>query len=283
MKHVNPEEINYLNFMSHIMTSGHNKIDRTGIGTRSVFGGSLRFDLTDNTLPLITTKKMFIRGIIEELLFFIRGETDTKKLENKGVNIWKGNTSRKFLDDRGLEHVPEGNMGRGYGYQWRKSGNDQLYSVVESLKNDPHSRRHIVCAWNPDDINYMALPPCHCMFQFYVDSNNYLHCQMYQRSADMFLGVPFNIASYGILTNLISRITGLFPGSLTIAFGDVHVYNTHIEAISKQLKRIPLQFPKIDIKKEIDTLRDIESLTYDDFRIIGYDTPHNALSAPMAI
>jgi len=291
----NAEEIEYINLLKKILENGSVKKDRTGIGTKSIFGSQLRFSLKDNTLPLLTTKKMFLKGIIEELLFFIRGDTDTKKLEAKGVNIWKGNTSKQFLNNRNLNYLPEGNLGKGYGYQWRnfggtkipytssydKDGIDQLKDALNLIKKDPSSRKIIVSAWNPQQLNEMALEPCHLLFQFQVD-NGKLNLQWYQRSVDTFLGLPFNICSYAILNILFAKASNLTPGELIFSGGDTHCYLNHIEQVNEQIKRVPLHFPKIFIEKNISSIEDMENLSFEDFKLIDYKS-YPTIKADMAI
>lgn len=298
---MNQEEENYLNLLKAILERGSKREDRTGVGTLSIFGTRLRFSLEDGNIPMLTTKKMFTKGVIEELLFFIRGETDTKKLEEKGVNIWKGNTSREFLDKRGLTHLKEGSLGKGYGFQWRKFGEDkadpattpmrwsfqdvegvdQLKQLVDGLKNDPYGRRHIVTAWNPQQLDEMALPPCHMTFQCYVDDGK-LSLQWYQRSVDAALGLPFNILSYGILTHILAKATGLKPGELIFVGGDTHIYLNHVEAIKEQIYRAPFQFPTMNIRKDISSVEGMEALSFEDFEFAGYES-HSAIKMQMAI
>ena len=283
--------------LQHILENGVEKTDRTGTGTLSVFGTQLRFSLEDNVVPMLTTKKMFTKGIIEELLFFLRGETDTKKLEAKGVNIWKGNTSREFLDKRGLKKLPEGSLGKAYGFQWRKFGSDesltnkhliphhhgidQVGDVINNLKKDPDSRRHIITAWNPMQLNEMALPPCHMMVQFYV-ADGKLSAQWYQRSVDSFLGLPFNILSYAILTRIIGQTVGLPTKELIFVGGDTHIYKNHIDQVKEQISREPFDFPKMKINEELFTVEDIERLEFKDFEFIDYSC-HPAIKAEMAV
>lgn len=291
---MNQEESDYLYLLTNILNRGSKKEDRTGVGTLGVFGTNLRFSLKDYTLPLLTTKKMFLRGIIEELLFFIRGDTNTKILEEKNVNIWKGNTSREFLDSRSLFDLPEGSLGKGYGYQWRnfggteldwkpyhKDGIDQLKVALKMIKENPNSRRIIVSAWNPQQLKDMALEPCHMMFQFQVD-NGKLNLLWYQRSVDSFLGLPFNIASYAVLTMLFAKATNLEPGDLVFSGGDTHIYNNHIQQVVEQTQRAPYEFPKLNIKVPINSIEDMEKLSFEDFELINYNS-HPSIKAEMAV
>jgi thymidylate synthase len=306
------EEYKYLHLMQNILDNGNEKSDRTGTGTKSIFGTKLEFNLRDS-FPILTTKKVFWKGVVEELLWFIRGETDSNKLADKGVKIWVGNTTREFLDKKGLDY-PEGFIGPGYGFQWRywggeyniravmdenyklagyvqqigqvtpSSGNygvDQLKNAVETIKNNPNDRRIIVSAWNPAQLEKMALPPCHLLFQFFVE-NGELSCQWYQRSVDVFLGLPFNISSYALLTCLIAKITGLKPGKLIFSGGDTHLYMNHLEQTKEQISRVPYQFPKLNIKKDIKTLEDIEKLEFADLELEGYQS-HATIKAAMAV
>jgi len=294
----NEEELAYLNLLSDIINCGSIKDDRTGTGTYSLFGTQLRFSLENNKIPMLTTKKMFTKGVIEELLFFLRGETDTKKLEAKGVNIWKGNTSRDFLDKRGLSYLPEGDMGLGYGWQWRnfggeketayhttrhpvESGIDQVANLIKQLKEDPNSRRMIISAWNPKQLHEISLPPCHILYQAYVD-NGKLSAQFYQRSADFFLGSPFNILSYSILTRILAKISRLQAKELIMICGDSHIYTNHLNQVKQQISRTPYDFPKLKINKDLSLIEDIENLSFEDFEIINYNH-HPAIIAPMAI
>ncbi|XP_067654291.1 thymidylate synthase-like isoform X3 [Haliotis asinina] len=251
----------------------------------------MRYSLRDS-FPLLTTKRVFWRGIAEELLWFIRGSTNGKDLEEKNVNIWKANGSRSFLDNLGLTHREEGDLGPVYGFQWRHfgaeykdmhtdytgQGVDQLADVIDKIKNRPYDRRIIMCAWNPTDLTKMALPPCHCLVQFYVAEGE-LSCQLYQRSADMGLGVPFNIASYSLLTYMIAHVTGLKTGDFIHTIGDAHVYVNHIEALKEQIKREPKAFPEFKMKR---TVENIDDFTMEDFEIVGYN-PHPKIKMDMAV
>ena len=278
----NKEEEQYLDLLRKIMVFGNSRNDRTQNGTLSLFGQQMRFSLENNVVPVITTKKLFIRGVIEELLFFIRGETDTKKLEDKGVNIWKGNTSREFLDKRGLIDYTEGEMGPMYGSLWRNwNGIDQLKNAINLIKNDPCSRRIMITAYNPSLSDSCVLDPCHILQQYYVD-NNKLSCQVVCRSQDLFLGTPFNILSYAILTILMAKASNLNPGELIWVGGDCHIYKTHIKAATEQVIREPFPFPKLFIDKEISSIEDMENLEFNDFRIEGYEC-HAAIKADMAV
>ena len=292
------EEFQYLHLLEDIMEQGTDKGDRTGVGTRSIFGTQLKFDL-EKSFPILTTKRVFWKGVVEELLWFIRGDTNSKHLEDKGVNIWKGNTSREFLDNMGLTY-PEGFIGPGYGFQWRQwngeytidglghvvnnaftdKGVDQLSDALDKIKNKPNDRRIIVSAWNPTQIDKMALPPCHMMFQFYV-ADGKLHCQWYQRSVDCFLGLPFNISSYALLTCLFAKAANLTPGTLTFCGGDTHVYQNHFDQCKLQMSRKPFKFPTLSMP-DITSLEDIEQLSLSDFAFDSYDC-HPPIKAPMAV
>lgn len=286
------DEYQYLDSLHQILTRGSLKEDRTGTGTQSMFGMQCRYSLRGGILPLLTTKRVFWKGILHELLWFIAGSTNAKELSAKGVKIWEANGSREFLDKQGLTHREEGDLGPVYGFQWRHfgaeyenmhsdytgQGVDQLAQVIDKIKNNPDDRRIILCAWNPKDLPKMALPPCHAFVQFYV-SDNELSCQLYQRSADMGLGVPFNIASYALLTHMIAHITGLKAGDFVHTMGDAHIYLNHIEAIKEQLTREPRPFPRLVINRDVDTVDDFK---FDDFEVHGYN-PHPKISMEMAV
>ena len=261
----------YLDLLTHILTSGTEKKDRTGTGTLSVFGYQTRFDLSAG-FPLITTKKIHLKSIIYELLWFLRGETNIKFLKDNGITIWD-----EWADENG-------ELGPVYGKQWRSwpapggGAVDQITGLVERIKKDPYSRRLIVSAWNPAEVDQMALPPCHCLFQFYVQ-NGKLSCQLYQRSADVFLGVPFNIASYALLILMMAQVTGLKPGEFIHTFGDAHIYLNHLEQVKLQLSRDPKPLPKMALNPDIKSIFDFK---YEDFIIEGYD-PHPSIKAPIAV
>ena len=260
----------YLQLLSDVLKNGVDRPDRTGTGTRSLFGYQMRFDLAHG-FPLLTTKKLHIKSIVYELLWFLRGDTNVRYLQEHGVRIWD-----EWADENG-------DLGPVYGSQWRswpdgKGGSiDQIANLVHSIKTKPDSRRHIVSAWNPAEVDEMALPPCHCLFQFYVAEGK-LSCQLYQRSADVFLGVPFNIASYALLTEMMAQVTGLKPGEFIHSFGDVHLYSNHFEQAHEQLRREPRPLPRLTINPD---KRDIFGFAFDDFRITGYD-PHPHIKAEVS-
>jgi len=262
---------NYLDLLRHILDTGTDKTDRTGTGTRSVFGYQLRYDLSEG-FPLVTTKKVHLKSIIYELLWFLKGDTNIKYLNDNGVTIWD-----EWADENG-------NLGPVYGAQWRSwkgaDGRvvDQIAEVIQQIKTNPDSRRLIVSAWNPAEIPAMALAPCHALFQFYV-ADGKLSLQLYQRSADVFLGVPFNIASYALLTMMVAQVCGLEAGEYIHSFGDVHIYNNHFEQVNKQLLREPKSLPTMKINPEV---KDIFSFTYEDFTLENYD-PHPGIKAPVAV
>ncbi|MCI3951954.1 MAG: thyA [Burkholderiales bacterium] len=261
----------YLDLMQHVLEDGAHKADRTGTGTLSVFGAQLRFDLSSG-FPLLTTKKVHVKSIIHELLWFLKGDTNVKYLRDNGVTIWD-----EWAD-------AEGDLGPVYGYQWRcwpaADGRhiDQIGQVLEQLCKNPHSRRLIVSAWNVGDLDRMALMPCHAFFQFYV-ANGRLSCQMYQRSADLFLGVPFNIASYALLTLMIAQVCGFRAGEFVHTFGDTHLYLNHLEQAREQLARTPRRLPVMRLNPAVNSLFDFK---YEDFALEGYD-PHPAIKAPVAV
>jgi len=261
----------YLDLLARIRKTGIRKDDRTNTGTLSIFGHQMRFDLAEG-FPLVTTKKLHVKSIIHELLWFLQGSTNVRYLNEHGVTIWD-----EWADENG-------DLGPVYGRQWRSwptpDGRhiDQIARVVEGLKGDPDSRRHIVSAWNVGELDMMALSPCHCLFQFYVAEGR-LSCQLYQRSADVFLGVPFNIASYALLTEMVAQVTGLELGEFVHTFGDAHLYLTHLDQAYEQLKRIPRALPRMEINPEVRSLFDF---AYEDFKLVGYD-PHPAITAKVAV
>ncbi|KIE01825.1 thymidylate synthase, partial [Metarhizium majus ARSEF 297] len=317
------EEYQYLDLIREILEEGEQRPDRTGTGTISIFAPRpLKFSLNqDGTpiLPLLTTKRVFLRAVVAELLWFIEANTSSKALSDVGVKIWDGNGSREFLDNLGLTHREEGDLGPVYGFQWRHfgaeyvdaktdytgQGVDQLADVIDKLKNKPYDRRIIISAWNARDLHLMALPPCHVFAQFYVSypsrrrrngkasstetngsatstapEKGHLHCQLYQRSCDMGLGVPFNIASYALLTHMIAHVCDLVPGSLTHVMGDAHVYADHEEALNIQLEREPRQFPEVEIAREKGC--GIDGWKVEDIIVKGYD-PHKTIAMKMAV
>ncbi|KAI1309492.1 Thymidylate synthase [Halotydeus destructor] len=286
------DEYQYLDMVETVLAKGSVKSDRTGTGVISYFGTQARYSLANDTMPLLTTKRVFWRGVVEELLWFIRGSTDANELSKKDIHIWDANGSREFLDKLGFTDREVGDLGPVYGFQWRHygadyrgmranydgQGIDQLQNIIDTIKTNPNDRRMIMCAWNVCDINQMALPPCHCLVQFYV-SENRLSCQLYQRSGDMGLGVPFNIASYALLTHIIAKATGLEAGEFVHTIGDAHIYSNHVDPLKEQLKREPRPFPKLVIKKKFDRL---EELTFDDFQLVDYN-PHAKIAMNMAV
>jgi thymidylate synthase len=261
----------YHDLLRHVLENGSDRGDRTGTGTRSVFGHQMRFDLADG-FPVITTKRLHLRSIIHELLWFLKGDTNIRYLKENGVSIWD-----EWADENG-------DLGPVYGAQWRSwpdydGGHiDQMAKLVESIKTNPNSRRHIVTAWNPALVDEMALPPCHCLFQFYV-ADGRLSCQLYQRSADIFLGVPFNIASYALLTLMMAQVTGLEPGDFVHTLGDAHLYANHFDQAKLQLTRTPKALPVMKLNSEVT---DLFSFTYEDFTLIGYEADAS-IKAPIAV
>lgn len=263
--------IQYQQLLRLVLEQGKFKPDRTGTGTYAVFGAQARYPLADG-FPMVTTKKLHLKSIIHELLWFLKGETNIKYLTDHGVSIWN-----EWAD-------AEGNLGRVYGAQWTDwrtadgRSINQIDKVIEQIRTKPDSRRHIVTAWNPGEVDDMALPPCHAMFQFFVQ-NGELSCQLYQRSADLFLGVPFNIASYALLTMMVAQVTGLKPGTFVHTFGDLHLYSNHLEQARLQLSREPRPLPQMQLNPAVTNIHDF---TFDDFTLVGYD-PHPAISAPIAV
>jgi len=273
----------YLDMLQFILDHGDERADRTGVGTIGVFGYQSRYNLQDG-FPLLTTKKLYLKAIIYELLWFLQGDTNIKYLKDNGVKIWD-----EWAD-------ANGDLGPVYGHQWRKFGErwvkdathagaslaagvDQITELIEGLKKNPNGRRHIVSAWNPVDIGKMKLPPCHCLFQFNVRKNKYLDCQLYQRSCDSFLGVPFNIASYALLTMMVAQVVGLEPGDFVHTYGDLHVYKNHMDQVKEQLSRTPKALPKMIINPEV---KDIFGFKFEDFKLENYD-PYPAIKAEVAV
>jgi thymidylate synthase len=261
----------YLDLLSHVIEHGTDRSDRTGTGTRGVFGYQMRFDLADG-FPVVTTKKLHLKSIIHEMLWFLKGETNIAYLKENGVSIWD-----EWADENG-------DLGPVYGSQWRSwpapDGQqiDQIANLIEGLKTNPYSRRHIVTAWNPAEVDQMALPPCHCLFQFYV-ADGRLSCQLYQRSADIFLGVPFNIAAYALLTQMVAQVVGLRPGDFVHTLGDTHLYSNHFEQARLQLTRTPKPLPTMKINPAV---KDIFGFRYEDFELVDY-VADGSIKAPVAV
>jgi thymidylate synthase len=261
----------YLDLLRLVLDHGKTRSDRTGTGTLSVFGAQARFDLRD-TFPLLTTKKLHLKSIIHELLWFLRGETNVRSLQENGVTIWN-----EWADE-------QGELGRVYGAQWRDWRGphgqhiDQIDAVISQIRRNPDSRRLIVTAWNPAEVGTMALPPCHALFQFHVQDGA-LSCQLYQRSADLFLGVPFNIASYALLTRMVAQVCGLGSGEFIHTFGDLHLYRNHLDQAREQLTREPRPLPRMELNPAVKSIHDFR---YEDFTLVGYD-PHPAIKAPIAV
>jgi thymidylate synthase len=266
----NAAEAQYLDLLGDVLSNGIERGDRTGTGTLGVFGRQIRFDLAEG-FPLLTTKRVHFKSVAVELLWFLRGDTNVRWLQERGVSIWD-----EWADEAG-------ELGPVYGRQWRSwqapDGRviDQIAKVVEQIRTNPNSRRHIVSAWNPADVDDMALPPCHCLFQFFV-ADGKLSCQLYQRSADLFLGVPFNIASYALLTQMVAEVTGLKPGEFVHSFGDLHLYLNHLEQAKTQIERAPKRFPTLKITPKADLF----AYDYEDFQLVDYD-PHPKIAAPIAV
>lgn len=280
---------NFKDLLQDILDNGVDKPDRTGVGSRAVFGRLLRWDLAQG-FPIITTRKVPLRMAFEETMFFLRGHTQTKLLEEKNINIWKGNTSREFLDNRGLPDLPEGDMGKGYGFQWRHWENvnpdhtdemietDQIKDLLEGIKKDPLGRRHVVTGWNPGQLHEMALPPCHMLQMHSVEGDftvgdGKLHTCFVMRSNDVPYGLPFNIMSYALINHIFAKHLGLQPGELVYMGWDVHIYQNQMNLVQEQLTREPKTLPFINIKKDLPTLDDILELEWSDIELIGYD-PH---------
>ncbi|HEY7763430.1 MAG TPA: thymidylate synthase [Aestuariivirgaceae bacterium] len=263
--------LQYLDLLRKVLDEGAQKADRTGTGTKSIFGHQMRFDLAQG-FPLITTKRLHVKSIVHELFWFIRGDTNLKYLNENGVRIWD-----EWADENG-------DLGPIYGAQWRSwpmpdgTHIDQLANVIAMLRRNPDSRRLIVTAWNPGEVEKMALPPCHCLFQFYVAKGR-LSCQLYQRSGDVFLGVPFNIASYALLTHMVAHVAGLKPGEFIHTLGDAHLYANHVKQAREQLRREPLPLPRLAIKRDVGDLSDFR---YEDFEFVGYQS-HPHIAAPVAV
>lgn len=283
----------YLRVSRHILANGEQRVDRTGTGTISVFGEQMKFDI-QQSIPILTTKRVPWKSCVEELLWFLRGDTNANHLNEKGVKIWNGNSSRAFLDDVGLSHLEEGDCGANYSFQWRhfgatykdtnraygKEGVDQIAYIEHLLQTDKTSRRIFLSAWNPCDLKKTVLPPCHVSAQFYVDGQDRLHCHMYQRSCDMFLGVPWNILSYATLTYILAVRNDLSPGFLTISTGDTHIYQNHLEQMKLQLSRKSLCAPKLFINPDVKHM-DFDEITSDDFDLVGY-FPHDTIRGEMS-
>ena len=292
---MHPDKV-YLDALKNILENGEDRPDRTGVGTRSIFGLQMRFNL-ENGFPAITTKKLAWRAVVSELLWFIEGSGDEYRLReilhgdrySQKRTIWTDNAEADYWVKRKLQRHP-GDLGRVYGVQWRRwrkplirinkvvlQNHDQLLELIDGIKSDPYSRRHIISAWNPGELDIMALPPCHMMAQFYVN-NGKLSCQMYQRSADMFLGVPFNIASYALFTHMIAQVCNLEVSELIITLGDAHIYNNHFEQVKEQLKRDPKPLATLELNSEISVITEFDM---EDIELVGYES-HEAIKAPMA-
>lgn len=294
MEVINTEEVAYLNILENVLKNGDYRLDRTKTGIYSIFGQNLKFSLRNGQIPLLTTKRVYWRGVVEELIFFLKGMTNNVYLQDKKVRIWDGNSSREYLDSIGLTEREVGDLGPVYGWNWRhfganykdchtdysNQGVDQIKNAINLIKNEPTSRRIIVTSWDPTKLNEVCLPACHVMFQFYVNvEKGELSCQMYQRSVDCFLGLPFNISSYALLTYIIADICGLKPGELTMCLGDTHIYKNHVEQCKIQMSRNPNKFPKLNIKNHHENPEDYE---FDDFEILDYK-PGPIIKADMAI
>lgn len=268
---------NYLELLENIKKNGVDRPDRTGIGSRFINGAMLKYDLADG-FPIQTTRRVSARIAFEETMFFLRGQTNTKLLEEKNINIWKGNTTRQFLDNRGLQNLPEGSIGTGYSHAWRNFGGtlgnndgvDQIKELLEGLKNDPNGRRHLVTAWNPQQNDGTPLPPCHIMHMYSV-MNNKLNSSFVMRSTDIVFGLPFNIVSYSLLNHIFAKYLNLIPGELTYMGWDVHIYQNQMKMVDEILERTPRKLPTININKDFYNLDDIMDLQWEDIELIGYD------------
>jgi dihydrofolate reductase/thymidylate synthase len=282
----NIDEYEYLKLLDIVKNEGIFKKTRNG-NTYSYFGYLLKFDI-HNSFPLLTTKRVFFKGVVEELLWFLRGSVNSKELEEKGVNIWKGNSSREYLDANGFTNYEEGYLGPIYGFQWRNFNGkvDQLKYLLEEM-NKENSRRILLNAWNPCQLNEQALPPCHLLYNFYKGNNNDISCMMYMRSSDLFLGLPFNIASTALLTYIIAKVCGYNLNQIALSLCDCHIYEEHLEAVNIQIKRTPLTFPQLKINKDIDInisidekIKWIEELKFEDFELVDYN-PQSTIKAEM--
>jgi len=301
----NSQEKQYMDLMTEILEKGESKSDRTNTGTLSVFGKHLTFSMENGEFPLLTTKNVWFKGVVEELLFFLRGEHDNRKLQKENVHIWDGNTSKEYLKNNHREHIEEHDLGLAYGVQWRAAGAklenidtnyvgkgiDQIQQCINLIQNDPSSRRIIINAWNVPQLEDMALVPCHMMYQFNVrsydvksheNSKGFLDCMMTQRSSDSFLGLPFNIASTATLTHILAKVTGYKPGKIIINLGDTHIYSNHIDQVKTQLSRKMIKFPTLHIKPDIKNIKDIENLKFEDFELKNYNR-YPTIKADMAV
>ena len=290
--HMRTEETQYLDLLENVLHKGDIRKDRTGVGTKSIFGATMRFSLRDNRLPLFTTKRVYWKGIVEELLWILRGSTDAKELQARNVHIWDGNSSRTFLEQNGLSHLKDGDCGAIYGHQWRHfgaqyidcstdytgKGFDQIQYVIDQIRNNPNSRRIFLSGWNPCDFGIQCLPVCHVSYCFSVRKGE-LHCHLYMRGNDLGCGCPFNIASAALLTRMLAHITGLKPGELVYSCSDAHIYLNHVEGIRTQIQRVPRPFPTLTLDPNVARL---EYFTYDSFTVHGYN-PHPRIKLEMAV
>ena len=292
------DEYVYLELLTKVINEGKSREDRTGTGTISIFGHQMRFDISE-TIPVLTTKFVPWKSCIKELLWFLKGQTDVTLLQKQGVRIWDGNSSREFLDNRGLHHLPEGDIGAGYGFNWRhfgasyktckddytSQGFDQVEFILNELRTNPCSRRLYMTAWDPSKLDQMALPPCHLSAQFYVDfdedGTKHLSCQMYQRSVDTFLGCPWNIMSYAVLTHVFAKMCGMKPKELIMCLGDTHIYKNHIDQVKEQLSRTPYPFPKLLLSDNV-AIKTVDELEMSDFELVDYKY-HPSIKAVMAV